>query len=254
MASTTPTSWLVTGASRGLGFALVAKLAERPNVVIFATARKPTEATSLQILAKKHHPKIHVIKLESTSESDARTAADEIVKIHPTGLDVVVVSAGVYASSPVLTQSVREFRDVLDVNVGGPLIAFQAFWPLLKLEVRASTTMRKFVVVSSEDGSIEVSAGNIPGGTAYGTSKAAVNYLVRSIHGEHKKEGIVAWAIHPGWVKTEMGNECARCLGAQEAPLSIEESITGMLKVIEGASQKTVGGKHIDYQGNQIPW
>ncbi|KAJ3024327.1 hypothetical protein HKX48_000002 [Thoreauomyces humboldtii] len=254
--TTTTTNWLITGASRGLGFALTERLAStRPDVLIFATARNPSTATALQTLSSKH-PNVHVLKLEGTSSDDARSVASEVDRITSGsdglgggGLDVVVANAGVYTKSPVASLVPEDLYDLVKVNVGGPLIAFQAFWPLLK-----ERKTRKFVVVSSSAGSLELAAGNYPGGTAYGTSKAAANFVVKSINGEHKDEGIVAWAQHPGWVQTEMGNTGAQGFGLKEAPQTIDESITGMLEVFDGATQETVGGAFIDYLGKPVPW
>jgi NAD(P)-dependent dehydrogenase (short-subunit alcohol dehydrogenase family) len=70
---------------------------------------------------------------------------------------------------------------LIQVNVIGPLVLFQASYPLLK----ASTPAPKFVVISSRAGSITLGP-TIPGIIlSYGVSKAAVNYLVRKLHFEN---------------------------------------------------------------------
>ena len=72
--------WLVSGANRGIGFNIVNILSQRENVVIFAGARDPTAATQLNELAAKNS-NLHVIKLTSTSEEDAKAAAKKIEEV-----------------------------------------------------------------------------------------------------------------------------------------------------------------------------
>jgi hypothetical protein len=58
--------------------------------------------------------------------------------------------------------------------------------------------------------------------------------------------GIYALSIHPGWVKTSMGGK--------NAPLTPEESIKGVLKVLSQFEAEKHNGNFIDYQGNVIQW
>jgi len=60
--------------------------------------------------------------------------------------------------------------------------------------------------------------------------------------------------MHPGWVQTDTGNFSAQCFGLQEAPLSIPESIKGMVKVIDAVTKESKGGKLVDYEGKDIAW
>jgi NAD(P)-dependent dehydrogenase (short-subunit alcohol dehydrogenase family) len=65
---------------------------------------------------------------------------------------------------------------------------------------------------------------------AYGASKAAVNYIVRKIHFENP--GLIAFPMSPGWVQTDMGNYGATSHGLESAPVTIDESIGGMVKKV----------------------
>jgi norsolorinic acid ketoreductase len=62
---------------------------------------------------------------------------------------------------------------------------------------------------------------------AYGVSKAGANYFVRKVHFEH--DGIVALAVHPGWVKTANGQNFADSIGVAEPPMTLEQSVNGVL-------------------------
>ena len=58
-------------------------------------------------------------------------------------------------------------------------------------------------------------------------------------------DGITVLALHPGWVKTDMGG--------QSAPLSTRESVAGMRQVIASASTEMSGG-FFNYNGDSLPW
>ncbi|ROL53075.1 hypothetical protein DPX16_8017 [Anabarilius grahami] len=79
----------------------------------------------------------------------------------------------------------------------------------------------------------------------YAVSKAALNMLSVLAAEELKADEILCMALHPGWVKTEMGGE--------KAPLEPKESVEGMLRVIGSLTEKQHGG-FMDYTGETVPW
>jgi norsolorinic acid ketoreductase len=90
--------------------------------------------------------------------------------------------------------------------------------------------------------------------TPYGASKAASNLLLRKIHAEH--EDLIAFSVHPGWVKTEMGNWAAQNAKArmEEAPEGLEEGVRGSVKVIDEATREGTSGGFWKYDGSVVPW
>lgn len=106
------------------------------------------------------------------------------------------------------------------------------------------------VNVSSSVGCItyhEVVAG------AYGPSKAALNWLTRALHLQN--EGLVAFALHPGFVNTEMGESAATEWGFPHAMLEgVEEAVKGSLGIIDTSTRGNVSGKFVSYKGQEIPW
>ena len=68
---------------------------------------------------------------------------------------------------------------------------------------------------------------------------------MKSLSIDLKAYGITVVALHPGWVKTDMG-------GAN-APVSIDESVEGMIRVIEITDIKDTG-KFLNYHGRELPW
>jgi NAD(P)-dependent dehydrogenase (short-subunit alcohol dehydrogenase family) len=99
------------------------------------------------------------------------------------------------------------------------------------------------VAITSKMGSI---ADNNSGGyIAYRSSKAALNAAWRSLSIDVARQGITAAVLHPGWVQTRMG-------GAS-APLTPEQSVSGMRQVIAGLTPEQSGG-FFNYDGAVIPW
>ena len=79
----------------------------------------------------------------------------------------------------------------------------------------------------------------------YRSSKAGLNQLVKSLSVDLKSQGITVVSLHPGWVKTDMGGP--------NAPVSIDESIEGMMKVIDTTNIRDTG-RFLNYDGKELPW
>jgi norsolorinic acid ketoreductase len=129
------------------------------------------------------------------------------------------------------------------------LALFQAFEPLLR---KAQNKNPKFVALSSNLGSIGL-APFIPGPWfCYGVTKAALNYLVRRVHVEN--DWLTAVALQPGWVQTEMGNFAAKSVGLESAPVKLEDSVKGCLKVIDTASREKYAGEFVSSEEQTVLW
>ena len=81
----------------------------------------------------------------------------------------------------------------------GPVVLFQATHKLL---LASPTKAPIFVVIST--GAASISAYIPMSSSAYGSSKTAVNFLVKVLDDEHAKDGLIAFSISPGWVATDM--------------------------------------------------
>ncbi|KII87291.1 hypothetical protein PLICRDRAFT_113338, partial [Plicaturopsis crispa FD-325 SS-3] len=237
-----------------LGLGLVTALARRDNVVVFAGARSPDAAAALQALVKQYPGKVHVVKLTSADVADNEAAAAYIKKTAGR-LDVVIANAGInQAVGPALTTPPEAYREHYNINFVGPLVLFQATYPLLQ----TSTSAPKFIAISSVAGCLARADIMFPV-SPYGISKAAVNYLVRRVHAEN--EGLVAVAVHPGEVATDMvaGYEEEIKAGFESLGLpfrlfTAEESANNVLTVTDKATREADGGQYRKYDGTTIPW
>ena len=98
-------------------------------------------------------------------------------------------------------------------------------------------------VMSSQLGSV---ANNTTGGTElYRASKAALNSLARSFAARHRDKGLAVLALHPGWVRTDMGGP--------NAAIDVETSAKGIANVVERAQGDRRSG-FFDYKGDELPW
>ncbi|XP_037538992.1 uncharacterized protein zgc:158868 [Nematolebias whitei] len=79
----------------------------------------------------------------------------------------------------------------------------------------------------------------------YRISKAALNMLTRCQAEDFKRHKVLVTAIHPGWVRTDMGG--------QQAPLTPEDSVVSMLGVMSSLSKRHTG-TFLSWEGNTIPW
>lgn len=241
---------LISGSNRGIGKSLVEKYLSRPNTTVVAGVRDPTNPSSeaLYSLPASTGSKVIVVKIDSLSETDAKAAISTLQSRHGIDrLDIVIANSAIAKYlGPGAETPISEVKDHFMVNAVGPLILFQAAWPLLQL-----SEVPKFLLISTISASITEMESNPFGTTAYGASKAAVNYIVRKLHFENPS--LVAIPMHPGWVQTDMGNTAAVEGGLKEAPVTIEQSVNGMVSQLDAANRET-SGKFASFDGAEIGW
>lgn len=225
-------TYLITGANRGIGLELARQLKAAGHAVI-GTAREPGEARQLRDVADR------VLRLDIADAPSVRAMAAELGE---TPIDVLVNNAAVGMDKSGFDEldMDRLERDI-SLNSVGTMRVTQA----LMRNLRAGGA-KKIVGITSILGSIELTGGSMGGGSyAYRAGKAALNMLVRTLAADLAKEGFTCFVVHPGWVRTRMGG--------QEAPLSPQESVAGMVPVIERAG-KEQNGAFLDYRGKAVAW
>ncbi|KAJ7644539.1 hypothetical protein FB45DRAFT_975958 [Roridomyces roridus] len=245
--SANQTVYLVSGANRGIGLGLVTALASRPNTIVFAGARDPA-AQSLKDLSAKH-PNVHGVKLTMGDKAGNEAAVAEIKRIAGQ-LDVIIANAGISNYyGPLAETPISEFRDHWEINTLGNVILFQAAHALL---LASPSKAPRFALISS--GGASMGAYFHMSTVAYGSSKAAANFLVKVMDQEHP--ALISLAIHPGWVQTDMGNQGALANGLAEAPETLEDSVNGILARVDQATSKELSGKFWNFRVSHggKPW
>ncbi|EJU05884.1 NADP-binding protein [Dacryopinax primogenitus] len=246
-----PTVYLVSGTNRGIGLALVTQLATLPETIVFAGTRDPASAKDLHALQSKYPDKVHIVKLTSANKEDNAAAVANIEEVAGR-LDVVIANAGISnALYTPLEVPMEAMKEHYEVNVLGPLVLFQNVYPLLQ----KSTSKPKFAVVSSYVGSIAGGTMVRANSTAYGTSKAAVNWLSAKLY--HEYPDLISISFHPGLVDTDMSAYAiARSPEMAHIPMiTSEECAKGILNVLETAEKREgEGPKFTNWDGSMSPW
>ncbi|KAJ6666006.1 hypothetical protein lerEdw1_000910 [Lerista edwardsae] len=249
-------SVLVTGANRGIGLELVRQLLSKPDPPqwIFAGCREPEgeRGQQLKTLATKH-PNLVIVKLDATSPADIKDAAACVENhLKGSGLNLLINNAGIFKEVDLETVNVEDMISGYKTNVIGPLLVSQVFLPLLRKAAQESSekglSCRKAAIIniSSLLGSIElVSLSYVKPAVSYRCSKAALNMLTMCQSMSYKEDGILCTLVHPGWVKTDMGT--------QEAHLTVDESVRGILDVLLKLSTEH-SGAFLDWKGQKLPW
>lgn len=227
--------WLITGAGRGIGFGLTIELLKRGDEVV-ALLRDPRQAGTLQGLDGARQ-RLLILEADVTEGPALKAAAQSL---SGKNIDVLVNNAGVYGEHgmKVLNGDLDLFADVLMVNTVAPLRVLQAFAPVL----RVTGGHAKAVTISSAMGSFTRGQ---TGEFVYRASKAGINKAIQALAPELLQQDIIAFVMHPGWVRTDMG-------GAG-ADISIEQSAKGLIATINGAG-KAQAGQFLNYDGTVIAW
>jgi len=199
-------SVVITGASTGIGWATAKLLLDR-GFRVFGSIRKQADADRLR---SEFGANFTPLIFDVTDEAAVLAAARDVrVALSGETLAGLVNNAGIAVAGPVLELAADEFRRQMDVNFIGPIVATQAFGPLLGVDPSLEGPKGRIVMVSSVAGR----NGN-PLMSAYSASKHAIEGLSESLRREMMLFGIDVIIVAPGAVKTPIWSK------AEEVDLS----------------------------------
>jgi len=233
----------ITGADRGLGFALCGGLLER-GWRVFGGQYMP-DWPDLAALAERFPETLHAVPLDVTSVESTQAAAQAVAGIADR-VDLLVNNAGVI--SPTVERAVGEGLDYaemhreFDVNALGALRVVEAFLPLTD-----QSTMKRLCFVSSEAGSITRCERQAWYG--YCMSKAALNMAIKITFNRLRPEGYTFRVYHPGWMRSYMHGS-----KNMEADLEPEEAAAMALPFFLEEREGEDSLALIDFQGRAWPW
>ncbi|KAI8628152.1 NAD(P)-binding protein [Xylariaceae sp. FL1651] len=244
--------YVVTGGNRGLGLGLVKALLSRPSTTVIATVRSEQTAAGLKEETSSattgSGSALQIIQLDFSTAVAPEKVREAVTAVGVDHVDVLIGNAGgAQPMVPALKTTAEDLRAAFETNTIAPLLVFQGLWPLMQ-----KSSSPKLIMISSSVGSI-ADMEPVPGG-AYGPSRASQNWLTKALHQENKDAGLIAVALHPGWVQTRAGQFVADEWGYSKGPpVTVESSVEGMLKVIDGATKES-SGKFLTYQGEVLAW
>ncbi|KAF2028465.1 NAD(P)-binding protein [Setomelanomma holmii] len=202
---TTPLNVLIIGASRGIGAGVVRAYANAgvAKLILAARGSSARELAAIEQEAKALNPSLltKCFPVDITSSRSVAQLAQSVREEIGT-LDILILNSGY--SGPVVLKvdegNPKDFQDVFDVNVQGTYLVAHHFIPLLKESNGAKT----FICVGSF-ASLIIN-GHIAN-TAYCISKFAQTRLIQFLSEQYGEDGILAVAVHPGAVNTEMADK-----------------------------------------------
>ncbi|CCM05999.1 uncharacterized protein FIBRA_08242 [Fibroporia radiculosa] len=229
--------WLITGASRGLGFELTKQVVASASNIAIACCRNPDGATKLRAL-QSSPGKLHLVVMDVGSEKSMRDSVHTVDAILAgRGIDYLYNNAGIaLADDTPYNLSYEHLLEVTKVNVAAPALLAQLYLPYIE------KSQRKVIVnVSSSLSSIASDRGTKH--ATYCITKTAMNML--TYKQAKTRPDVTVIAIDPGFVRTD--------LTGPHADLDPEESISGVLKVLTTVTTAD-SGKFLRYNGTELPW
>jgi len=182
----------VTGGSRGIGAAIVKRLAAEGADVAFTFVSKPDLANQAAEAAKKLGVKAVAIQADA-ADAKAVVAAVERAAKELGGIDILVNNAGILATAPVDDFKLEDFDRTFAVNVRGVFVATQAAVKHMKAGGRVINI-----------GSCVAERVPFAGGAVYAMSKAALVGLVKGLAHDLGPRGITINNVQPGPVDTDL--------------------------------------------------
>lgn len=193
---------LVTGASRGIGQAIVQRFLEEGATLAIVQRSAP----DVEILA---HPRVHFFATDLACAESLQQLLPSI-EAQLGGLDILVNNAGVMFEQRAEDTSLSDWQRMLDINLTAPFILCQQAVPMMRARGGGAV-----VNISSIEG-----IGANPGHTAYAASKAGLTGLTVALAIDHGAEGIRANCICPGWIETDLNRAYVDTRPDKEAVVS----------------------------------
>ncbi|KFX96191.1 hypothetical protein V490_03476 [Pseudogymnoascus sp. VKM F-3557] len=265
-------SYVVSGASRGLGYEFIRQLSDNPANTVIGLVRNKEE-TEARVAAELQRSNIHIIHGDLTDYESLKKAAEDTAKITGGGLDYLIGNAGIvsqwgrFNSIDVLGEDVPNFEQELlsqfKTNVIGNIHLFNIFTTLV-LKGHA----KKVIAISSGLADIEAASKyNLDHAAPYCIGKSGLNAAVAKFSARYAKDGILFMSICPGAVDT--GHNSTLTEEEQPKAMAIfgkfnayepsftgeskpEDAIKDVLSVIERSSVEAGdGGSFVSHFGNK---
>ncbi|KAH6695130.1 short-chain dehydrogenase [Plectosphaerella plurivora] len=270
-----PTSYLITGVSRGIGFAFLQNLSENPDNIVIGLVRD--KATTDKKIAAEigSRSNIHIFQADLLNYDEIKSTVEPVSTITGGSIDYIIANAALvqhYAVNfpiGIAAQDPDKFEESLletfRVNVIGQAKLFNAYMPLL---LKGQT--KKAIAITSALGDLEsIRKVNIKISVAYSISKAALNALVAKYHTQYAEQGVLFLAISPGLVETggyanmtpeeiphvqEMMASFSN-FAPDARPAAPHESVRDVLNVIYKSSlENGDGGQFVSHLGSTTQW
>jgi len=220
---------LITGANRGMGREVARQLARR-GVHVFLGVRRAAAGAETAATIRAEGGTVTELALDVADAPSIARAAAEFGR-QADRLDILVNNAAILEDDGgILALSAERLERAIRINTLGPMLVTQAFWPFL---LKAGPA--RVINLSSEAGATANDSEVYP---SYSTSKAALNAVSRQFAAAGRGPGIAVNAVHPGWVRTDMGGP--------NAPRTLEHGADTTVWLALEAPAELTGGFFFD--------
>lgn len=229
---------LVTGANRGLGLSIAQEAVSKGHTVLAGVRNLNHGLEKLKQLKAEHADQIEFLQMDMINEDSISRAAAEVEK-KSSSIDCIINNAAVLMGRDRQIDDIdlNELEQTFNINVFGAIRVIKHFLPLLYKGEGQS-----IINISSESGSITNAYG---GDYSYSMSKTTLNMLSQQLHSHLKEKSIKVYAVHPGWMRTDMGGPQA----------STDPNVTakGIVDIMERKPEVTGPYVFMDYLGKPMP-
>lgn len=185
---------VVTGGTRGIGYAIVQKFLEQgATVILFGSRQSSAEAAIAKLHSENPEYSVTGLAPDITDLTSVEQTFSQIVKEHKR-IDILVNNAGISARDSLYDYSEVDFDKIMDLNV-------KAVWNCTKAVAPYMRDQGSGCIINT---SSMVSLYGQPSGCGYPASKFAVNGLTKSLARELGKDHIRVNAVAPGVTRTDM--------------------------------------------------
>src|ERR687884_362492 len=199
---------IVTGSSSGIGYETSLALA-RDGFLTYATMRNLNKAENIKSVATKENLPVHVTQLDVTDDASVKNAVEEVLSKEGR-IDILVNNAGYGLNGAFEDLSMDEIKTQYETNFFGLVRVTQAVLPIMRKQ-------KSGIIVNISSGAGRF---GFPGGSAYVSTKFAVEGLSESISYELEPFGIKVVIVEPGVIRTNFVTVIAKKSQDPNSPYS----------------------------------
>jgi len=233
---------IVTGGSRGIGAAIVRRLAQEGAHVAFTYSKSFTDAEKVKASIESIGSTVTAYQADARNPTVMKTLAETIKKDFG-AIDILINNAGVWHMGPIGSVSQEEFESIYSVNIESVFALTNAVVPLMRdggriVNIGSGLGMRAMY----------------PGVSVYNSTKAAVAMLARSWAQDLAARGILVNAIMPGSINTDMNPDSGEFSEMQKQAVPLKrygrpEEIAGAVAFLVGPDATYVNGAVLNVDG-----
>lgn len=233
---------LVTGGSRGIGAAVVKRLARDGAHVAFTFVSHPERARQTAEAVEAHGVQGLAIQADSADASAVASAVERTVEEFG-GIDILISNAGSFAMAPIEDFALQDLDRMLAVNLRAAFVAAQTAAKHMSEGGRIITI-----------GSCNADRMPFPGGAAYAMSKAGLIGMVKGLARDLGPRGITVNNVQPGPIDTEMNPADGEFADAMRSLMAVArfggaEEVAAMVTYLSGPEAGFVTGASLTIDG-----